>query len=79
MLAVDAPCQLVEERGHDLAEFHGVDDIQHLLHLAEEHDLFRRVNLGPILEQTKNDFFCEGGVFLQELYHTVGKLGMIHR
>ena len=41
MLAVDAPCQLVEKWGHNLAEFIGVDDIQHLLHLAEEHDLFR--------------------------------------
>lgn len=41
VLAVDTPCQLVEKWGHNLAEFIGIDDIQHLLHLAEEHNLFR--------------------------------------
>lgn len=40
VLAIDAPCHLVEKRGHNLAEFVGVDNIQYFLHLAQEHDLF---------------------------------------
>lgn len=50
VLAIDAPCQLVEKRAHNFAEFVGIDDVQYLLHLAKEHDLFWRVNLWPILE-----------------------------
>ena len=41
VLAVDTSCQLAEKWPHDFAEFVGVNNIQYLLHLAEEHNLFR--------------------------------------
>ena len=69
----------MEKWAHNLAEFVGIDDVEYFLHLAEEHNLLRRVNLWPILQKTKDDFFCERRFFLQELHHTVGKLRVIHR
>lgn len=75
----DALSQLPEERIHDLLELGGLDDVEYLLELVEEHDLLRRVRLRPELEKILNDRLRERGVLLQKLDDAVGELRVINR
>ena len=52
--AGDALGQLSEQRLHDLDELRGLDDVQDLLQLIEEHHLLGTVGLGPVLEQSSH-------------------------
>ena len=54
MGAGDTLGQLTEQRLHDLDELRGLDDVQDLLQLVEEHHLLGAVGLGPVLEQRRH-------------------------
>jgi hypothetical protein len=77
MLTVDTPRKLLEQGHLDLLEFDGIGDVEDFLHFVQEHDLFGRVDLGPVLEQPKHDLFGQCGVLLQELDHAICELGVI--
>lgn len=77
MLAVYAPAQLQEERLHDLCKLASLDDVHDLLDLVEEHDLFGRVDLGPISQQTQEDLFRQASVLFEELNDAVGQLRVV--
>jgi len=79
MLAVDAPCQLLEQRLHDLLKFGRLHDVQNLLDFVEEHDFLGRVDLGPVPQQSHHDVFRQRSVLFQELDDTVSQLRMVKR
>lgn len=79
VLATHAPRELGEERLHDLLEFGGLDDVEDLFNLVEEHDLLGRVDLGPVLEQAGDDLLREARVLLEELDDAVRELGVVQR
>lgn len=62
MLAVDTPRELLEQRDLDLLEFDGIGDVQHFFHLVQKHNLFWRVDLGPVLKKSQHDLLCQSGV-----------------
>jgi hypothetical protein len=68
---------LFEQRHHDLLELNWIDNIQNLLDFVEEHDLFGRVDFGPVLEQAKNNFFRKCRILFEELHNTVCQLRMV--
>lgn len=47
----DAFGDLCEERDHHFLEFGGLDDVEDLLQLVEEHHFFRTVRFRPVLQQ----------------------------
>jgi hypothetical protein len=79
MLRTDTPRQLQEELNHDLLELDGLDDVQNLLDLVQEHDLLRRVDLGPIPQQPLDDVLSQTGILLEELNDAVGELRVVQR
>ena len=68
---------LFKKRFLDLDKLSGLDNIEYLLNLPEEHDLLLGAGLGPELEEALDDLLGEGGVLLQELDHAVRQLSMI--
>lgn len=79
MLAAHASRELGEKRLHDLLELGGLDDVEDLFHLVEVHDLLRRVDLGPVLEEASDDVLRQARVLLEELDDAVGELGVVQR
>ena len=75
----DTLSQLPEEGIHDLLELGGLDDIEYLFELVEEHDLLRRVGLRPELEEILDNRLRQRGVLLEELHDAVGQLRMVDR
>ena len=70
---------LFKKRFLDLDKLSGLDDIEYLLNLPEEHDLLLGAGLGPELEEALDDLLRQRGVLLQELDHAVGQLGVVQR
>ena len=70
---------LFKKRFLDLDKLSGLDDIEYLLNLPEEHDFFLGAGLGPELEEALDDLLRQRGVLLQELDHAVGQLGVVQR
>lgn len=56
--ARDGLGELVEEGLLDLGKLGRIHDLKDVLHLVEEHDFFRAIDLGPISEKSKNDLEC---------------------
>lgn len=79
VLRIDTSGQLGEQRNLNLDELGGVNDVEDLLHFVEEHDFLGRIDLGPEFQKTCQYFFCEAGVFLQELDNAVSQLRVIKR
>lgn len=79
MLTAHAPRQLLKESLHDLLELCGLDDVQDLLDLVEEHDLLGRVDFGPILEQAIDDLLRQARVLFEELDDAVRQLRVVQR
>ena len=79
MRAGDALGDLLEERLLNLDELSGLDHVENLLDLAQEHHLLLRAGLWPELEQSLDDLLGEGGVLLQELHHAVRQLRVVQR
>ena len=77
MLRVDAPRQLLEQRHLNLHKLHRLNHVQNLLHLVQEHDLLRAVDLGPVSQQTEQDLLRKRRILLEELNDTVGELRMV--
>ena len=68
---------LFKKRFLDLDKLSGLDDIEYLLNLPEEHDLLLGAGLWPELEEALDDLLGQGGIFLEELDHAVGQLGVV--
>ena len=61
----------------NLDKLSGLDDIEYLLNLPEEHDLLLGAGLRPELEEALDDLLGQGGVLLKELDHAVGQLSVV--
>lgn len=70
---------LFKKRFLDLDKLSGLDDIEYLLNLPEEHDLLLGAGLRPELEEALDDLLGQGGVLLKELDHAVGQLSVVQR
>ena len=70
---------LFKKRFLDLDKLSGLDDIEYLLNLPEEHDLLLGAGLWPELEEALDDLLGQGGIFLEELDHAVGQLSVVQR
>lgn len=79
VLAVDALCQLLEQRHHDSLELYWVYHIEYLFDLVEVHDLLWAIDLRPEPQKAKHHVFRQCGIFFQELDHAVCQLRMIKR
>lgn len=53
----------MEEGLLDLGEFGGIHDLEDVLDLVEEHNLFRAVGLGPVPQQAQDDLVQSVGGF----------------
>ena len=70
---------LFKKRFLNLDKLSGLDDIEYLLNLPEEHDLLLGAGLRPELEEALDDLLGQGGVLLKELDHAVGQLSVVQR
>ena len=70
---------LFKKRFLDLDKLSGLDDIEYLLNLPEEHDFLLGAGLRPELEEALDDLLGQGGVLLKELDHAVGQLSVVQR
>lgn len=52
----DAFGDLCEERDHHFLEFSGLNDVEDLFQLVEEHHFFRTVRFRPVLQQASVDW-----------------------
>jgi hypothetical protein len=79
VLRTDTPRQLQEQLDHDLLELGRLDHVQNLLDLVQEHDLLRRVDLGPIPQQPLDNVLGQARVLLEELHNAVRQLRVVQR
>lgn len=70
---------LPKQRLLDPRELRRFYHVQHLLDLAEEHDLLLTARLRPVLQEAPDDRLRQRGVLLEELDYAVGELRVIQR
>lgn len=77
VLRANTPSQLTKQLDLNLLKLDRLNNVQYLLNLIQKHDLLRRVNFGPILQQPLDHILCQTRVLFQKLHHTVGQLRVI--
>eukprot|EP00050_Salpingoeca_kvevrii_P003372 m.223265 g.223265 ORF g.223265 m.223265 type:complete len:608 (-) comp10822_c3_seq1:2384-4207(-) len=76
--ARDAARQTLEERHLNLDKLVRLNDIQDLLNFVEEEHFLGAIDLGPEVEEHREDLLCQCRLLFQKLHDAVRQLRVVH-